>query len=209
MSFNVIKALCVCGCVFGGMCDDVRGIDICQSMEQYDAASRKLVVHANDVAGLTEIGERFESIIALDEFLHMPAVELRRYKAFKFNGIVIDSVFVAHWYTFLPYEFDEVVFRRCDLTQGYAVVDHLNTKRLVVTECGIGSDDVIDIFRVDPYVVNYIDLTKNDLGDNERVFLETVRKYVDGRFCATINVTGNNLSRELLSKLSDMFICDD
>lgn len=171
MSFNVIKALCVCGCVFGGMCDDVRGMEKLYISER----CQFFALNAVSMDGVDSV-EFSHQYIDAEFFSQWARISNKNLKEIRFNMCTFVDDF------------------------GYGILDNAVLTSLSVTNCGITASDSRNfLLGIYPYTIEYIDFSNNKLGQDESVFRQVLQDnvfFIMGG--VTFDLRGNDFSKTFI-----------
>ena len=205
----MFKAMILCSCFVFGLAQ-VGCLEMKKSTD--DSTCKKLIVYGQSKAKLHyDHHEKTSKKIPVDEFLSMNEIEARQYNDVEFCHVDIAELDRQLTRLLNCKEFAKVSFYDCNFDGCFFIMDHLSIRELIVSYCGVTAEDVIDIFRVDPYTIDHIDLSYNKLYTDEKRLVDATLRY-EGIFCATIDVRGNKLSKNCISQLADLrsieIICD-
>lgn len=188
MKFSgVIKTLCLCGCVFGGMCEDVAGMSSNES---------------NIEDNISTLSGKVLEITSHDDFSTLTPQQVQSFEKVVFKGL--KGLCSSDWYELLYYHgFDSIVFDNCSFPAFSYSFDGICTRNLVVTGCDLRPYDIPSVLYVDTYsLIGTLDLSNNHLGDDEDELAENLNRYIAGVFgLDLLDLRENNLSRSFIHKL--------
>ena len=178
---DVIKTLCLCGCVFGSMCEDVVGVDT----NHLTCASSLIIRDVND-------------------FIQMDQTNMGHIKSITFLNIDIDRAF----YTFAEklWSISDIHFYNCRLREGLSFYNILNScpiENLSIVNSGLTTSDISEIFCILPQEVNSLDFSENNLGTQEPSILYLLRDRGWCPYIKMLNLSKNNLPSKLQRSIRD------
>ena len=167
---DVIKTLCVCGCVFGSMCDDVRGM-MCVP------APRDHTILRNDGKIIKTL-----EVNNVDELYDLPLEAVYKIERLSFNNIAITDKLVRSLDRIRTV--DNLSFYEC-VSADYSFADLIGTgcpsDSLSIIKCGLSIEQARRVLiSVDPHSVRHIDFSQNGFDQNSYEFRELLRNYVNG-----------------------------
>ncbi len=166
-------------------------------MSFYDIVRKTIgVCCAVLVFGMTS-GSTTINITSIEDLSQIPLEQARNARSVNVHGLAMEQDFFKKWsMTFGGHEFDSVSFANCTFADhNFYILDVVFTKNLVLAGCCLTSDDTMEILRgIDPYKIGNIDLSSNNLHENEEALAQSLEKYIYGQCVVTINLKGNKLS---------------
>ena len=190
MKFGVIKVLCLCGCVFGSMCEDTEGMrNTCTHMSKFDIGA---------FSGSKEI-----SFSGDEQFFDVDDILDSGIKSVYLEDLNIDDKFNRHWFSiFGRREFDSIEIVGCHFSDsGFGLFDGLITVRLSLISCCISDEDIYDILGyLNPYSIEQVDFSFNNLGKNVALLKQNFERSLVGKTCV-IRLTGNMVIPTFLEAL--------
>ena len=200
---DVIKTLCVCGCVFGSMCDDVRGMESSER-EVFLSLSSKLrnffVQLTDEEKALLKLDTNEESVVLPDGFEYNKKEKLFMVKNTHICCASIPDLNDPSISTLIV---ENCTFEDMNSFM-YLVGSFCNSlESVAVRNCGLVANDVLGILRgLNPYVGISLDLSCNKLGEIEGEFEEILQRHVFGTFCFDpFNLSDNGFSDDFKERM--------
>ena len=150
--------------------------------------------------------DNFINTTTITERIHFLSLNLtlaKNIKSIRIENQTIDKEICDIWCNcFNKNEFDNVEFINCLFPYGFYIFCGIIVKNLKIINCGIDSNDAMDIIRgVNPYVISYLNLSNNSLDDETNVISEKLITYCSPCWCATIDLSGNCFTNEFKNKV--------
>lgn len=120
------------------------------------------------------------SILNSARFFATTRDSLKNVRDIEFKNQTLDNAFCEQWDRLgLNKEINKLSFMNCQfLEEGFYIFSNLSVRHLTLNNCGILPDDIEDIFLINPYVIESIDLSYNKLGSNKELFYDNLKKYI-------------------------------
>lgn len=134
------------------------------------------------------------------EFFHKTEDDFKDVVSITFENQAIDDEFILKWEDVqLCREINTLRFNHCRFQKCY-LFNGLSVKNLIFNDCGLSAKNVDKILEVNPDAIESIDLSNNNLAQDEKklekVFLD---KLTMTRFAMDLILKGNNLSENFKS----------